>query len=89
MCADIIHVKKQLAQWLAQDHSPSVRQCCCLFLSYKHVSRDDAIINNVLQEGSKGNVLEGRKEMFYLTMHSAHFYLRLYGVRHIGKVPHR
>ena len=25
--------------------------------------------------------LEGRKEMFYLTTHSTHFYLRLYGVR--------
>ena len=23
---------------------------------------------------------KGRKEMFYLTMHSTHFYLRLYGV---------
>ena len=26
-----------------------------------------------------------RKEMFYLTTHSTHFYLRLYGVRHMGK----
>ena len=26
---------------------------------------------------------EGSKEMFYLTMHSTHFYLRLYGVRHM------
>ena len=25
---------------------------------------------------------EGKKEMFYLTTHSAHFILRLYGVRH-------
>ena len=29
--------------------------------------------------------IEGRKEMFYLTMHSTHFYLRLYGVRHMVK----
>ena len=27
----------------------------------------------------------GRKEMFYLTTHSTHFYLRLYGVRHMVK----
>ena len=30
-------------------------------------------------------VLDGRKEMFYLTMRSTHFYLRLYGVRHMVK----
>ena len=29
--------------------------------------------------------MEGRKEMFYLTTHSTHFYLRLYGVRHMVK----
>ena len=28
---------------------------------------------------------EGRKEMFYLTTHSTHFYLRLYGIRHMVK----
>ena len=28
---------------------------------------------------------EGRKEMFYLTMHSTHFILRLYGIRHMVK----
>ena len=27
----------------------------------------------------------GRKEMFYLTTHSTHFYLRLYGVRNMVK----
>ena len=27
----------------------------------------------------------GRKKMFYLTTHSTHFYLRLYGVRHMVK----
>ena len=26
--------------------------------------------------------VEGSKEMFYLMMHSTHFYLRLYAVRH-------
>ena len=26
---------------------------------------------------------EGRKEMFYLTTHSTHFILRLYGIRHM------
>ena len=29
--------------------------------------------------------MEGRKEMFYLTMHSTHSILRLYGVRHMVK----
>ena len=29
---------------------------------------------------------EGRKEMLYLTTHSTHFILRLYGVRHMVKV---
>ena len=28
---------------------------------------------------------EGRNEMFYLTMHSTHFYLWLYGVGHMVK----
>ena len=28
---------------------------------------------------------EGRKEMFYLTTHSTHFILRLYGVGHMVK----
>ena len=28
---------------------------------------------------------EGRMDMFYLTMHTTHFYLRLYGVRHMVK----
>ena len=28
---------------------------------------------------------KGRKEMFYLTTHSTHFILRLYGARHMVK----
>ena len=32
-------------------------------------------------------IVEGRKEIFYLTTHSTHFYLRLYGV--YGKGPFR
>ena len=28
---------------------------------------------------------EGRKEIFYLMMHSTHFYLRLSGIRHMIK----
>ena len=27
--------------------------------------------------------LEGRKNFFYLTTHSTHFYLHLYGIRHM------
>ena len=30
-------------------------------------------------------VKEGRKEMFYVTTHSKHFYLWLYGIRHMEK----
>ena len=30
-------------------------------------------------------LLKGRKEMFYLTSHSTHFILRLYGVKHMVK----
>ena len=37
----------------------------------------DAVFHKILKEG--------RKEMFYLTTHSTHFYLRLYGVRHMVK----
>ena len=33
----------------------------------------------------KSEMVTGRKEMFYLTTHSTHFYLRLYGVRHMVK----
>ena len=29
--------------------------------------------------------VQGRKEMFYLMMHSTHFILRLYGIRYIVK----
>ena len=32
-----------------------------------------------------GTMITGRKEMFYLTMHSTHFILRLYGLGHIVK----
>ena len=36
--------------------------------------------------GGGGNLLERkRKEIFYLTTHSTHFILRLYGVRHLVK----
>ena len=31
------------------------------------------------------NFFQGRKEMFYLMTHSTHFYLRLYGIRHMVK----
>ena len=31
------------------------------------------------------SVKRNKKEMFYLTTHSTHFYLRLYGVRHMVK----
>ena len=40
----------------------------------------------LMNEKRKNNYKEqGRKEMFYLTTHSTHFYLRLYGVRHMVK----
>ena len=36
----------------------------------------------VRRDGHRGVELEGMKEVFYLTTHSTHFYLRLYGVGH-------
>ena len=38
-----------------------------------------------MTEDHSDSVKEGRKEMFYLTMHSTHFILRLYAVRHMVK----
>ena len=35
--------------------------------------------------GTLAGTLYGRKEMFYLTMHSTHFILQLYGIRHMVK----
>ena len=47
---------------------------------------DIAEIAEALPESCKNYLNgEGRKEMFYLTTHSTHFYLRLYGVRHMVK----
>ena len=39
----------------------------------------------LLATDMKVTMNEGRKEMFYLTMHSTHFILRLYGVGHMVK----
>ena len=33
-------------------------------------------------KGNHNYKKEGRKEMFYLTTHSTHFYLWLYGIKH-------
>ena len=35
------------------------------------------------KEGRKDMFTTGRKDMFYLTMHSTHFILRLYSIRHM------
>ena len=37
------------------------------------------------EEKNTSDSLMREREMFYLTMHSTHFYLRLYGVRHMVK----
>ena len=34
---------------------------------------------------TKGMCKKGKKEMFYLTTHSTHFYLLLYGIGHMVK----
>ena len=39
---------------------------------------------NFIKKKLKYRTRQGRKEMFYLTMHLTHFILRLYGVRHMG-----
>ena len=36
-------------------------------------------------EEDHSDSVKGRKEMFYLTMHSTHFILWLYGIRHMVK----
>ena len=38
-----------------------------------------------MDSGRKEGRMEGRKEMFYLTIHSTHFYLLLYGVDRITR----
>ena len=40
---------------------------------------------NEKKEGDWKKTTERRKEMFYLTMNSIHFYLQLYGVRYMIK----
>ena len=35
--------------------------------------------------GSNHQYVAGRKEMFYLTTHSTHFYIKLYGVGYMVK----
>ena len=39
----------------------------------------------VLERAGWVEIVDGRKEMFYLMTHSIHFYLRLYGVWHMVK----
>ena len=41
-----------------------------------------------LKNFSPNKLVTGRKDMFYLTTHSTHFYLRLYGVRHMVTKNH-
>ena len=43
------------------------------------------ILNTAEQKLMECFLKEGRKEMFYLMTHSTHFYLRLYGIRHMVK----
>ena len=46
----------------------------------EHVTGPAASVADTTNEGK-----EGRKEMYYSTTHSTHFYLRLYGVGHMVK----
>ena len=57
---------------------------CWLLTSWWYIcSLSSSIIYNTKQASL--NRKEGRKEMFYLTMHSTHFILRLYSVGHMVK----
>ena len=50
--------------------------------------REEGVVVSCIPIGSLKRPLcglEGRKEMFYLTTHSTHFILRLYGVGHMVK----
>ena len=56
---------------------------CCRSIVYKRFISSRTHVLWVWDQSSSGK--EGKKEMFYLTMHSTHFILRLYGVRHMVK----
>ena len=62
---------------------------------YNDFAKEKPFVSNILQPFHLEPFLtaaeiqalrkNGRKETFYLTTHSTHFYLRLYGVRHMVK----
>ena len=58
-------------------YAPSHRQDCT-YHSLCYTSR------GALAE-TRNSFEEGRKEMFYLIMHLTHFFLQLYGIRHMVK----
>ena len=55
-----------------------------LFLDAIHINGYIGV-ENIFLKYSSGSLTEGRKEMFYLTTHSTHFIIRLYGVGHMAK----
>ena len=65
---------------------------CSLYRPSYSVAYLGARVRGEIREEGAGNACmvmklerEGRREMFYFTTHSTHFYLRLYGVGHMGK----
>ena len=55
--------------------------CCTFRVSKKHISADNSSI--LICFYFRPLVFKGRKEMFYIAIHSIHFILRLYGVGYI------
>ena len=51
----------------------------------KHINTGLAATGAPVMETGGEEVVMGEREMFYLTTHSTHFYLRLYGVGHMVK----
>ena len=65
---------------------------CSLYRASYSVAYLGARVRGDIREEGAGNACmvmklerEGRHGMFYFTTHSTHFYLRLYGVGHMGK----
>ena len=54
------------------------------WLAQTHPSSAESIVTLIKSTVQK-DLKQGRKEMFYLTTHSTHFILRLYGIRHMVK----
>ena len=62
------------------------KQCFFFFLNRYLIRQDNTMYTFSIELSFFPKyITEREREMFYLTTHSTHFYLRLYGVRHMVK----